>query len=123
MQELMLGIFSSRVCAAAIEAREQKAGRPQATVSPCTRRRGCQAGQGREHGARTGVQQSSFGLLWSCLAHRVALFSLAARLTPKKENKPKYVRDFELQIWVFKSHEMRNLRCLLQHESTHVGHE
>lgn len=123
MQELMPGIFSGSVCATAVEAREQKAGCPQSTMSTCTRKRGCQAGQGREPGARMGMQSSSFRLLWSCLAHQVALISLTVRLTPKKEHKPKYVSDFELQMWVLKSHEMRHLRCLLQHESTHVGHK
>lgn len=53
----------------------------------------------------------------------VTLFSVTARLIPKTENKPKYVSDLELQMWVVKSHEMRNLRCLLQHESAHVGHK
>lgn len=73
------------------------------------------SGQGRE-----------WELQWVALAMPHAsgcLFSSMARLAPKKENKPKHVSGFELQIWVFKMHEMRNFRCLLQHQSTCAGHE
>lgn len=61
-------------------------------------------------------------LCWPCLMLLMPVSSMA-RLTPKKESKPKYVSGFELQIWVFKMHEMRNFGRLLQHESTCVGHE
>lgn len=71
-------------------------------------------------------QGGEWELQWVALATPHAsgcLFSSMARLAPKKENKPKHVSGFELQIWVFKMHEMRNFRRLLQHESTCVGHE
>lgn len=70
------------------------------------------AGSGSSKGAALATPHAS-----GCLC------SSKARLAPEKENKPKHVSGFELQIWVFKMHEMRNFGCLLQHESTCVGHE